>query len=102
MGTFVKAARSDDVPAGQGRKVDVGGKQIAIFNLDGQYFTIDDACTHVGGPLSDGAVTGKEVTCPLHGARFDVTTGAVLGPPAPAGVSCYTVRVTDEDIEVEI
>ena len=102
MGTFVKVARMDDIPAMQGKKIETGGKQIAIFNVDGQCYAIDDTCTHVGGPLSEGSIAGKEVRCPWHGATFDVTSGEVLGPPAAAGVSRYAVRVTDGDIEIEV
>jgi nitrite reductase/ring-hydroxylating ferredoxin subunit len=102
MAGFLKVARAEDVPAGQRKMVEVGGKRIAVFNLDGDYYAIDDTCTHRGGPLSEGAVTGREVTCPWHGAIFDVTTGEVLGPPAPKGVSRYSVRIADGDIEIEI
>ena len=80
----------------------VGSKKIALFNVDGDYYAIDDTCTHRGGPLSDGDLTGKEVTCPWHGAVFDVTTGAVLSPPAPQPVSCYKVRISGNNIEVEV
>ena len=55
-----------------------------------------------GGPLSDGMLVGTEVTCPWHGAVFDVTSGGVLGPPAPKDVSRYTVRVHGDEIEVEV
>ena len=97
MAGFLKVARAEDVPAGQRKMVEVAGKNIAIFNLDGDYYAIDDTCTHRGGPLS-----GREVTCPWHGAIFDVTTGEMLGPPAPKGVSRYSVRIADGDIEIEI
>ena len=66
------------------------------------FYAIDDTCTHRGGPLSEGMVMGAEVTCPWHGAVFDVTSGAVLGAPAPRGVARYAVRVEGEDIKVEL
>ena len=72
------------------------GKQIALFNVDSQFFALDNTCTHRGGPLADG-----EVTCP-HGATFDVRTGEVVGPPAQRAVVRYGVRVTGTDIEVEV
>ena len=59
-------------------------------------------CTHRGGPLSEGEVEGHVVTCPWHGAKFDITSGEVLGPPAPAGVASYPTRVNGSDIEVEL
>jgi nitrite reductase/ring-hydroxylating ferredoxin subunit len=82
--------------------VEAGGKKIALFNVDGDYCAISDTCTHHGGPLSEGELAGKEVTCPWHGAVFDVTTGEVLGPPAMEGVACYKVRVAGNSIEIEI
>jgi len=102
MAGFVKAARTGDIVSGGGKMAEVTGKKIAIFNVGGNYYAIDDTCTHKGGPLSEGALDGKEVTCPWHGAVFDVTTGKVLGPPAPRSVSRYNVRVAGNDIEVEV
>ncbi len=102
MAGFVKAAKAQDVALGSGKRVEVSGKKIAIFNVDGKYYAIDDTCTHRGGPLSEGGLDGKEVTCPWHGAVFDVTTGEVLGPPAPKTVSRYDVRISGNDIEVKV
>lgn len=102
MAGFVKVAKADEIAPGQGKMVEVNGKKIALFNVEGAFYAIDDTCTHRGGPLSDGVVDGKEVTCPWHGAKFDVTTGKVLGPPAAAGVARFGVRVEGNDVEVEI
>ena len=102
MAGFVKVAKTEDLAPGQGKMVEAGGKTIALFNVDGDYYAIDDTCTHKGGPLSEGELDGKEVTCPWHGAVFDVTTGELLGPPAMEGVACYKVRVSGNSIEIEI
>jgi len=102
MAGFVKVAKTGDVALGRGKMVEVSGKKIAIFNVDGKYYAIDNACTHRGGPLAEGGLDGKEVTCPWHGSVFDVTTGEVLGPPAPKPVSRYELRVSGKDIEVEV
>ena len=102
MAGFVKAAKAQDVALGSGKRFEVSGKKIAIFNVDGKYYAIDDTCTHRGGPLSEGGLDGKEVTCPWHGAVFDVTTGEVLGPPAPKPVSRYDVRISANDIGVKV
>ena len=102
MAGFVKVAKSNEIEPGQGKMVEVDGKKIALFNVAGAFYAIDDTCTHRGGPLSDGELHGKEVTCPWHGSVLDVTTGQVLRPPAPRGVSSYNVRVEGTDIEVEI
>ena len=102
MSEFVKVAKIGEVALGEGKVVEAGGKRIAIFNIDGTFYAIDDTCTHRGGPLSEGMVAGTEVTCPWHGAVFDVTSGSVLGAPAPRDVAHYSVRVEGEYIEVEI
>ena len=77
---------------------EVAGKKVAVFNVDGAFYAIDDTCTHRGGPLSEGQLAGQEVTCPWHGAVFDVTTGRVLGPPAPRDVTSFTLRVQGDGI----
>ena len=102
MAGFVKVGTTGDFAPGQGKMVEVGGKKIALFNVEGNYYAIDDTCTHRGGPLSEGELSGTEVTCPWHGATFDVTTGNVLGPPAAKGVSRYAVRVSGNNVEIEI
>ena len=102
MAGFVKVARTDEIAPGQGKMVEVSGKKIALFNVEGSFHAIDDTCTHRGGSLSEGILEGEQVTCPWHGAVFDVRTGEVLSPPAPKGVSRYDVRVEGDDVEVEI
>jgi len=102
MPDFVKVARTEEVPVGTARMVEVNGKEIALFNVGGSFHAIDNTCTHVGGSLSEGEIDGAEVTCPWHGAMFDVTTGQVLGPPAASNVTRYNVRVEDSDIEIEV
>ena len=102
MTDFVKAATMDEIQPGEALLVDVKGKQIALFNIDGEYFAIDNMCTHEEASLAEGEISGREVTCPLHGAKFDITTGEVLGPPAYDDVACYAVRVTGSDIEIDV
>ncbi len=102
MPDFVKVARTEEVPVGTARMVEVNGKEIALFNVGGSFHAIDNTCTHVGGSLSEGEIDGAEVTCPWHGAMFDVTTGQVLGPPAASNVTRYNVRVEDSDIEIKV
>ena len=102
MGKFVKVATTYGIAPGEGKLVDAAGKKIALFNVDGTFYAIDETCTHRGGPLSEGMLMGIEVTCPWHGAVFDVRTGNVLAPPALQDVARYNVRVEGEDIEVEL
>ena len=101
MGETTKVAKANDLAPGKAMSVEAAGQKVALFNIDGSYYAIGDSCTHVGGPLSEGEVDGKVVTCPLHGAQFDVTTGGVLGPPAAADVPCYKVHVDGDDIKIE-
>jgi 3-phenylpropionate/trans-cinnamate dioxygenase ferredoxin subunit len=102
MTHFVKVARTDEIKPGQARLVDARGRQIALFNINGEFFAIDNMCTHEQASLADGEISGHEVTCPLHGAKFDVRTGSVLGPPAYDDVAYYSVRVIGTDIEVDV
>ena len=102
MGRIVKVAETKDVPPGTAVAVDLEGRAVALFNVDGRFYAIDGTCTHRGGPLSQGELDGTVVTCPLHGARFEVTTGEVVGPPAARGVGRYDVRVEGEDVKIEI
>ena len=102
MAEWLKVAKTNDIAPGEAKALEVGVKRIAIFNIEGTYHAIDDTCTHRGGPLSEGIVVGTEVTCPWHGATFDVTTGRVLGLPAPRSVASYAVRIDGDEIEVEL
>ncbi len=94
----VRVAAAGDVAPGTGRVIEVEGRALALFNLNGTFYALDNTCTHMGGPLGEGAVEGNVVTCPWHGSRFDITTGAVVGPPARRPVAAY--RVTVENGEV--
>jgi nitrite reductase/ring-hydroxylating ferredoxin subunit len=102
MGKFVKVAKTAAIAPGEGNLVDDAGKKIALFNVDGTFYAIEETCTHRGGPRSEGLLMGIEVTCPWHGAVFDVRTGNVLAPPAPQDVARYNVRVQGNDIEIEL
>ncbi len=83
----------DEVPPGQTRLVHVAGRPVAVFNVGGAFYATQDACTHAGGPLSEGALENRTITCPLHGSRFDVTTGFVRGGPAKIAIKTFNVTV---------
>ena len=101
MGEFFKATAATEIAAGQGRTCEIQGKKIAVFNVDGQFCAIDDTCVHRGGPLGEGDLDGKIVTCPWHGWQYDVTTGVSPVNPA-AKVKRYNCRVEGDDIVVEV
>ncbi|MEE8350436.1 MAG: non-heme iron oxygenase ferredoxin subunit [Acidobacteriota bacterium] len=96
MGELTTVATTDQLEPGASLRVEVNGKQVALFNVDGEYYAIDDACTHRAGPLSEGKCEGTVVTCPWHGMQFDIKTGEPLGPLPVDGVTAYAV-VTDGD-----
>ena len=95
----------DDAPTGEGGRprrsclpaarncAEVDGRAIAVFNVDGAFYAIDDVCTHDGGPLAEGELWGCEIQCPRHGARFDVRTGKPLCMPAFEPVTTHDVEL---------
>ncbi|MBI2082636.1 MAG: Rieske (2Fe-2S) protein [Deltaproteobacteria bacterium] len=101
MGEFIKAINKSDVPANEGRVIEVKGKQIALFNVEGKICAIDNICVHRGGPLGEGSLDGTIVTCPWHGWQYDVTTGVSPVNPA-AKVQTFPCKVEGNDILVEV
>jgi nitrite reductase (NADH) small subunit len=98
---FVLAAKTSDVPAGTIREFDLEGKAVALANVDGQFYAINNVCLHRGGPLADGPREGSVVTCPWHGWQYDVRTGKV-GQNPTVGVESYPVEVRGEEIFVNV
>ena len=87
--------------AGEGLVVEVGGRSVALFNVDGTYYAIDNSCPHRGGPLGEGDLEGRVVSCPWHAWRWDVSTGANVNNPA-VRVTCFPVRVEGDGIFVDL
>jgi nitrite reductase (NADH) small subunit len=102
MAKTVKVAQTSDLSPGSGKVVQADGRNIALFNVEGTFYAIDNTCTHRGGPLGEGELSGDTVECPWHGAHFNVTTGGVTRPPAPAGVRSFPVKVEGDDVLVEV
>ena len=98
----VTVAKVGDIQEGSGFEVEVEGKKIGVFHTGGTYYAIDNNCTHVDAPLTDGTIEGKQVVCPWHGAKFDLTTGEALCPPAGASVACYAVHLEGDEIQIEV
>ena len=99
---FVELAGIDEVLPGQVKVYEVEGLRIALCNVDGTFYAIDDVCTHDGGPLDQGELDGHQVECPRHGARFDVRSGRALTLPAVMPVRSYPVQVEDGVVKVGI
>ncbi len=102
MNKFVKVATKSEIADQSAKLLNVEGKRIALFNLGGEFYALDDTCPHASGPLSEGSIEGEDVECPWHGSRFNIKTGEVTAPPADENVPRYKVRVTGDDVEVEV
>lgn len=99
----VTIAKTADIKPGELAAFDVAGVRIAIANANGRFFAIDDTCTHEQCSLAaEGTLEGTVVTCACHGAQFDVTTGAVLAPPAPEPVKAYPLHVDHDNLVIEV
>ncbi len=101
MTKFVKVGRADAIGPGQKQIFEVDGVMVVVVNLDGEYFCVEDVCTHDGGPLGEGQLDGCQLICPRYGARFDVRTGDALTLPAFEPVPTYQVKVVNGDLLVE-
>ena len=101
MAKFVKVARVEDIAPVEKRIFEVDGTLVVVINLDGQFYAIEDVCTHDGGPLGEGRLEGAQIICPRHGARFDVRTGDALTLPAFEPVPTFEVKVEGGDVLVE-
>jgi len=97
---YVRVARTHEIAPGTMKRVEVAGHAVVVVNLGGEFFAIDDICTHEEASLSRGTLTGEVVVCPKHGARFNVKTGRVLALPAVRSVAVYPVRVEGGEILV--
>jgi 3-phenylpropionate/trans-cinnamate dioxygenase ferredoxin subunit len=93
-------APAASIPPGDYAQIEIDAQLIAVFNIDGKFYAIDDLCTHDGGELAGGAVEGDVVICPRHGARFCLRTGAALTPPAYEPVKTYETRVHEGIVEI--
>lgn len=99
----VKVADANEIPDGGCRRILVKRRPISVFNFGGEYYAIDDTCTHADASLAEGRQVGDcKVACPLHGAQFDLQTGAALTLPAVVAVQTYKVTVEGDSIMVEV
>ena len=101
LSEFVRVGQLTDFPSGSLKMVEIAGKQVLVANMAGELFAIENTCTHRGGPLNEGTLEGKVVTCPWHGGQFDVTTGKVVGPPPRIDEPAYSVKVQGNDVMIK-
>ncbi len=102
MPQFVKVAKISEIADQSAKCVEMAGMRIALFNLGGDFYAIDDTCPHEGGPLSEGVIKGEEVECPWHGSLFNIKSGEVTLDPAEENVTNHNVRITGDVIEIEV
>ena len=101
MAEFTEVLALEELPPGASRLVRVGGAEVALFNVGGEVYAINDSCIHQGASLAAGKVSGLVVTCRAHGFRYDLRTGCIVGAPE-IGVASYPVKVVDELIFVAV
>ncbi|BCX81609.1 3-phenylpropionate/trans-cinnamate dioxygenase ferredoxin component [Methylomarinovum caldicuralii] len=100
MSDWIEVCKVEDLKPGQHVVVEVDGTEVAVFNLDGGFYAIEDVCTHDGAEIASGEVEGDVIVCPRHGARFCIKTGEVLSPPAYEDLHVFPVRVKDGMVQV--
>jgi 3-phenylpropionate/trans-cinnamate dioxygenase ferredoxin subunit len=100
--TFQRLVPAADIPPGKMRCFDVDGTQVVVCHTREGFFAVDNICTHAYAHMDEGRLRGFRLICPLHGASFDVRTGAVLGAPANQPLRSYPVRIEDEHVEVAV
>lgn len=102
MSEWFDVATVEELPAGSRKVVNTEAGEIAVFNLDGEYYAIADICTHDGGELASGPCEGDEIICPRHGARFCIRDGRSLTPPAYEDIETFAVRVDNGMVQVDV
>jgi naphthalene 1,2-dioxygenase ferredoxin component len=99
---WVKAAERGALGDGEVIGVIVSGREVALYEIDGELFATDDICTHAYAKLSDGWLEKGEIECPLHAGRFEVKTGKATAPPCIDDIKTYPVRVDGDEIQVQL
>ena len=102
MSEFLFAANTEDIPQDGMKLVEVDDRLVLILHVENNYYCIDDVCTHDGGTLCDGTMSGHEIACPRHGAQFDVRTGEATKMPATQPTGCHEIKVEDDKILVRL
>jgi 3-phenylpropionate/trans-cinnamate dioxygenase ferredoxin subunit len=100
MTEWTHAADESDLNPGQHVVIDVDDVMVAVFNIDGEFYAIEDVCTHDGSEIASGCIYGDEIECPRHGARFSIKTGEVTAPPAYDPVDIFPVQVVNGMVQV--
>jgi nitrite reductase/ring-hydroxylating ferredoxin subunit len=102
MTSKLELCGTEDVAAGTALKVEAGGLVLAVFNVDGEFYVLDDACTHGPGSLSEGYIEGDIVECNFHNGQFNIRTGEVVLPPCMIPMKTYAAIVEDGKVFIEV
>ena len=98
---FISIAKVNDLPPGTCTSIETEDCGVALFNIDGHIYALDNTCPHAGGPLGEGAIVGEYVACPWHDWKFHIPTGVCQKNPTPSlNVACYEVRIIEETIQI--
>lgn len=100
MSKWVDVIDESALENGEHVLVDIGGKEVAVFKIDGEYYAIENVCTHDGGEIASGVLDGDEIVCSRHGARFCIKTGEVKAPPAYENIDCYPICISNGKIQI--
>jgi nitrite reductase/ring-hydroxylating ferredoxin subunit len=100
--TRVELCKADEIAPGSALKVEAAGLSVAVFNVDGEYFVTDDACTHGPGSLSEGFVDGDVIECNFHNGQFNIKTGEVVSPPCMIPIKTYPTVVESGKVIIEV
>ncbi len=102
MSEFIKLANATEIPDPGKQYFEVDERLVVVFHVAGEFYCLEDVCTHDGGPLGEGKLEGKTIACPRHGAKFDVTTGKALTMPATEDTTAHEVKVEGDDVFVKL
>ncbi len=100
MSSWVVIGSADELANGERMVLQIDEKFVAVFNVDGDYFAIEDRCSHDDGELADGTLNGCEIECSRHGAKFDIRTGKAMSAPAIVDIDSYEVKVEGEELQL--
>jgi len=102
MSEFVRVAAVDDIPVGSFKSYEIDFDRVLIVHAEDGLYALADECSHDSGAISEGSLSGYEVVCPRHGAKFDIRTGAVTAPPAIVPIDTYELKIEGNDILVRL
>lgn len=102
MSEFVRVAKVADIPDPGKQLLEVEDRLVVLLHVEGEFYCLDDVCTHDGGPLGEGRLTGHRLHCPRHGAQFDIKSGKALTMPATEDTVAHEVKVEGDDVLVRL